>query len=150
MSDSPTANSDHDRNNIVGRAFLVWLLLIGAEIVHGILRAIFLVPWVGEFRSNQIGVFSGSAIILVIASLTIRWIGATRRRELLFVGGMWLLATVAFEVAFGRLVMGLTWERIIADYNLLEGGLMPLGLVILFFSPMISAKLKAARLMKLE
>jgi len=144
MSDSPTANRDHDRKNILGRAFLVWFILIVAEIVHGILRAIFLVPLVGDFRSNQIGVFSGSAIILVIAYLTILWIGATNCRDSLFVGAIWLLATLAFEVGFGRFVMGLSWERITADYNLPEGGLMPLGLTILFFSPMIASKLQTA------
>lgn len=144
MSDSPTANRDHDRKNILIRALSVWFILIAVEIVHGILRAIFLVPLVGDFRSNQIGVFSGSAIILVIAYLTIRWIGATRRSELLFVGAIWLLATLAFEVGFGRFVIGLSWERITADYNPLEGGLMPLGLTILFFSPMIASKLQTA------
>ena len=58
------------------RAFAVWLIIIAAEIVHGILRAIVLVPRVGEFRSNQIGVLTGSAIILAIAYVSIRWIGA--------------------------------------------------------------------------
>lgn len=145
MSDCPTGDRDQYRKNLSGRAFLVWLVLIAAEIVHGILRAILLVPLVGEFRSNQIGVFTGSAIIIVIAYLTIHWIGAARRRELLFVGAFWLLATIAFEVGFGRLVMGLPWERITADYKLFEGGLMPLGLVVMFFSPMIGAKLHGKR-----
>ncbi len=65
---------DHRRTII--RSLAVWLLIIVAEIVHGILRAIVLVPVVGEFRSNQIGVFTGSAIILAITYFTIRWIGA--------------------------------------------------------------------------
>ena len=43
-------------------------------------------PLDGEFRSNQIGVFTGSGIILVIAYLSIRWIGATSRSDLLMVG----------------------------------------------------------------
>jgi len=143
--DSKNDSGDHSFKTVVGRAFLVWIILIAAEIIHGTLRAILLVPLVGEFRSNQIGVFTGSAIILVIAYLTIRWIGATRRIELLLVGAIWLLATVAFEVAFGRIVMGLSWERLADDFNLTEGGLMPLGRIVLFFSPMIASKLKMAR-----
>ena len=47
---------------IVAKAFVVWFILIVAEIMHGILRRIFLVPCVGQFRSNQIGVFTGSPI----------------------------------------------------------------------------------------
>lgn len=65
-----------DRWRIALRGMAIWCALIVAEIVHGILRAIVLVPRVGEFRSNQIGVFTGSAIILVIAYVTIRWVGA--------------------------------------------------------------------------
>ena len=50
---------------IVLRSLTIWLVLIVAEIAHGILRAIVIMPIVGEFRSNQIGVFNGSAIILM-------------------------------------------------------------------------------------
>ena len=114
---------------------LTWLILIAAEIVHGILRAVTLVPLVGEFRSNQIGVFSGSAIILVIAYLSIRWIGASRRVDLFLVGAIWLVLTVAFEMWFGRYVVGLSWERLATDYNLLKGGLMPIGLLVMFLAP---------------
>ena len=88
-----------------------------------------LVPIVGEFRSNQIGVFTGSAIILLIAYFTVHWIGAKRPNELLLVGMIWLVLTMAFEVLFGRFVVGLCWERIASDYSLLKGGLMPLGLL---------------------
>lgn len=135
-----------NRWRIAVRSFALWLLILVAEIIHGILRAIVLVPMVGEFRSNQIGVFTGSAIILVIAYLTIRWTGAKRTNELLTVGFIWLMLIVAFEVLFGRFVVGLTWERLAADCNLLNGGLMPLGLLVLFFSPMIAVKLRATRM----
>lgn len=127
---------------IVARSLVLWCVLIAAEIIHGMLRALILVPLAGEFRSRQIGVFTGSAIILVIASLTIRWVGATRRTELLTVGAIWLVLTVLFEVLFGRFVAGLTWERIAADYNLWKGGLMPIGLLVLCFSPMFAARLR--------
>lgn len=140
--------SDVDGDNrwrIVGRSLTIWLVLIVAEIVHGILRAIVLIPFVGEFRSNQIGVFTGSAIIFALAYFTIRWIGAKRAYELWLVGMIWLVLTVAFEVLFGRFVVGLSWERIASDYNVLNGGLMPLGLMVLFFSPMIAAKLRGKR-----
>lgn len=130
---------------IVARSLAVWLLLIVAEIAHGILRAIFLAPRIGEFRSNQIGVFTGSAIILAMAYCTIRWIGATRLSRLFLVGFIWLTLTVAFEILFGRFVIGLSWERLGADYNMVNGGLMPLGLLVLFFSPVIAAKLRAIR-----
>ena len=124
------------------RSVVVWLVLIAAEILHGIARGIFLVPHVGEFRSNQIGVFTGSVIILAIAVVFVRWIGATRPAQLLMVGFLWLALTLAFEILFGRFVMGLPWERLASDYNVLEGGLLPFGMLVLLLSPLIAGKLR--------
>ncbi len=45
-------------------------------------------------------------------------------RQLNVFGLIWLLLTVAFEVLFGRFVMGLSWERIASGYNVTNGGLM--------------------------
>lgn len=142
MAETKTNRASDPHSPIISRSLAVWLLIIVAEVLHGILRAIALVPFVGEFRSSQIGVFTGSAIIFAITFLTIRWIRAARTTELLFVGGLWLVLTVTFELLLGRFVMGLSWERIGADYNLLAGGLMPLGLVFLFLSPLLAAKLR--------
>ena len=50
--------------------------------------------------------------------------------------------TLAFEVAFGRLVMGLSWKRLAAEYNVLEGGLLPFGLLVLLLSPLIAGKVR--------
>ena len=136
------ANSHNARLGICRRGLLIWLVIIVAEILHGIVRAVALVPVVGEFRSNQIGVFSGSIIILAIAWLSIRWIGASRHSNLIMVGSLWLVLTVAFEVLFGRLVMDLSWQRLLADYNVLAGGFMPLGLVVLLFAPWIASKIR--------
>ena len=88
--------------------------------------------------------FTGSAIILAIAYFTMRWIGAQRPNELLLVGLIWLVLTMTFEFLFGRFVAGLSWEWIASDFNLLAGGLMLLGLLVLIFSPMIASKLRDA------
>ena len=129
-------------SGVVVRALAVWLVLICAEILHGIARGILLVPLVGEFRSNQIGVFTGSIIILVIAVVFVRWIGASRTSALLAVGVLWLGLTMAFEILFGRFVIGASWERLAADYNVLEGGLLPFGMLLLLLSPLIAMKIR--------
>ncbi len=138
----PIEPSSEHRTRVVARSLVVWLILIVAEIAHGMIRAILLVPRIGEFRSNQIGVFTGSAIILLIACLTIRWIGAKGTSQLLAVGGIWLVLTIGFEVFFGRFVMGLTWQRIGADYNVFRGGLMPFGLLVMLLSSVMAARIR--------
>jgi len=129
-------------SGILVGALAVWLVLITAEILHGIARGVLLVPLVGEFRSDQIGVFTGSIIVLVIALLFVRWIGSNRTTECLTVGLLWLVLTVAFEVLFGRLVVGASWQRLAADYNVRQGGLLPFGMAVLLFSPIIARKIR--------
>ncbi len=100
------------------KTFVVWLIIIFAEMRHGTARVLWLEPFVGEFRARQIAVFIGSGIILAIAISLIRWIGATNIPQLLIIGVLWLSLTVGFELLLGRLFMGLSWARIASDYNL--------------------------------
>lgn len=51
------------------RALAVWLVLRAAEVVHGALRALLLVPAVGDFRARQAGVFTGSPLVLGLTCL---------------------------------------------------------------------------------
>jgi hypothetical protein len=55
---------------------------------------------------------------------------------------LWLLLTVAFEVSFGRFVLGYPWERVASDYDLSEGGLLPVGLAVLAVSPVTAGRLR--------
>ncbi len=130
---------------ILLRSLLVWLVLIAAEILHGIVRSLVLVPYLGEFRSNQLGVFSGSVIILAIAYAFLRWIGVHRNSHLMMIGLLWLVLTLSFEMLFGRLVVGASWQRLASDYDVLHGGLLPWGMLVLFLSPWIAARLRLAR-----
>jgi hypothetical protein len=124
------------------KALAVWVILMCAEVIHGILRTLFLVPIVGDFRSRQIGVFTGSLLVLAIVSASIRWIGLRNRKSQTSVGLIWLVLTLLFEIGFGRFVIGASWERIGADFNILRGGLLPIGLTILFLSPYIAARIR--------
>jgi len=65
------------------RGFIVWLIIILAESLHGAARRLLLEPYVGEFRAKQIAVFTGSAMILAIAFTTVRRLRAASARQLL-------------------------------------------------------------------
>jgi len=119
----------------------VWLLLMAAEVVHGIARTMFLAPALGDFRARQLAVFSGSALILAITGLAIRWMRIGTTRSLVAVGLMWVTLTLAFEVGIGRLA-GYSWDRIASDYHLLHGGLLPIGLTVMALSPWIASRLR--------
>ena len=127
---------------VAKRGVAVWLVLISAEIVHGIARGMLLRPYVGDLRARQIGVFSGSVVFFAIALAFVRWIGAFRASQLIGVGALWVVLTAVFEVSFGRLVLGYSWERIRSDYDPSEGGLLPIGLVLLALSPYVAGKVR--------
>jgi len=127
---------------ILFRAVAVWLLIIAAETVHGILRTLLLVPLVGDVPARQIGVPIGSILILAIALLFVRWIGARTTLQLLGIGLLWVVLTILFEIGLGRLVLGLPWDRIVEDYDIARGGFLGFGLLFMSASPLLAARLR--------
>ena len=49
---------------------------------------------------------------------------------------------MTFEILFGRFVVGASWEHLVADYNVLKGGLLPFGMLVLLMSPLIAWKVR--------
>ena len=124
------------------RGVAVWFCIIFVEVLHGIARTMFLSPAVGDFRARQVAVFTGSFLILVVAMLFIRWIRPADAGEAMSIGIVWLVLTLAFEIAFGRYVVQASWSRIASDYNLFRGGLLPIGLFVLTAAPLIAARFR--------
>lgn len=120
----------------------MWSCIIIVEVLHGIARTMFLAPAIGDFRARQIAVFTGSFLILIVATSFIRWIRPAHAGEALSVGIVWLVLTLAFELGFGRYVAHASWSRIASDYDLLRGGLLPIGLCVLTAAPLIAAKFR--------
>jgi hypothetical protein len=127
------------------RGIAVWCCIIVVEMLHGIARTMFLEPAIGDFRARQVAVFTGSFLILTVATAFIRWIRPAHAAEAVGVGIMWLVLTLAFEVTFGRYVVHAPWSRIASDYNLLRGGLLPIGLLVLTLAPLVAAKFRHVR-----
>lgn len=117
------------------RALLVWVLIALAEILQGILRVRLLNRHVGDHRARQIGVVTGSLMILLIAWLTAPWLAPVSIAECLQVGGLWVVAMLGLEICFGRVVFRLPWARIAADFDLRRGRLLGLGMLVLLLAP---------------
>ena len=127
---------------IILRSIAVWCGIIVVEMLHGTARTIFLAPVVGDFRARQVSVLTGSVLILAVAASFIRWIQPAHARDAVYVGIVWLLLTLAFELVFGRYVVHASWSRIASDYDVLRGGLLPIGLLVLTAAPLIAAKFR--------
>jgi hypothetical protein len=123
------------------RAIVVWALIMLAESGHGAIREVFIAPVIGDLSARQLGVFIGCGIIFAIAWLTARWMGARTRRAQWQAGVSWVLLTLAFEIILGRM-LGLSWARILSDYNLARGGLMFIGLAFMLAAPRLAWALR--------
>ena len=124
------------------RAVGLWLVLMGAETLQGLWRVKVLAVWVGDDFARDVGIFTGSLIILLITFALIGWIPARDVRTLLAVGATWVAMTIAYEVALGRFAFDRSWSEIAADFDPWHGRLLPLGLLFLLFSPLLAAWLR--------
>lgn len=123
------------------RALVVVFGIACAETLHGVVRTLWLAPRLGDLRSRQVGVLTGSMLIMAIATLAIRWLGPRTRHERLAIGALWLVFMLAFEIGLGR-ALGASWTRLIADYDPQQGGFMLFGMAVLLFAPTTAARIR--------
>lgn len=64
------------------RALVVWLVLIAVERVHGMLRALLLVPQLADFPARHVSVLTGSLLVFGVTFLFVRWIGARTQADI--------------------------------------------------------------------
>ena len=104
-------------------------------VANGILRQATYAKRLGETPAHQISTATAIAAFAVYFG----WLESRSpigdRAEALQIGGAWLALTVAFEFTFGRRVAKLSWQELLADYNLAAGRTWPLVLAWLAVGP---------------
>jgi len=116
-----------------------------AESLHGTLRELILKPMVGDVRAKQISFVTALVIIFTITFIFVRWIQASNKKQLLLVGIMWVALTFVFEALIARSLLDISWERFLADYNIVDGGMMAIGLIILALAPLLVSRFLPAQ-----
>jgi len=123
-----------------------WLVLAVVAILNGALRNYTYVHLVGEHAAHIIG---SLILIGLLFLITYAFLRLARRDydlvDLVVVGAIWLVLTVAFEFLFGHYVAGHPWSRLLADYNILEGRVWALVLLAVFLAPLIAGNLARRR-----
>jgi hypothetical protein len=124
------------------RAIAIWCVLLLIASFNGVLREAVLIPRTGEFLGRLISPLLLSLFILILAWLTIRWIGASTREQVWLVGVVWLVLTLAFEFLAGHYLFHNSWSSLLADYDVLRGRLWPLVLITTLVAPRLCAGLR--------
>lgn len=124
------------------RAVAVWLLLMVSESLQGAVRRAVAGPD-PALAVRQASVVTSTVIIFVIAWFCMRWMQVRTTRGALAVGLLWVALTLAFELGLGW-ALGMTWREMLVDYDLLHGGLMPIGLAVMALTPWAVRRLRHA------
>lgn len=122
---------------ILSKVLLVWGLIACIEVIHGIVRAKWLAPRVGDFRSRQIGVLTGSILIFITTYLLFPWMEIATPESALRVGILWFICMFIFEMSLGHYVFKFSWKWLLSDFNILKGRLLILGMIFLMLAPWI-------------
>ena len=124
------------------RALAVWFILMALAIVNGVFRNSVITPRLGEHAGHVVSTTVLCLVIVIVAMLTIRWMGPGTNRDALFLGLFWMALTVGFEFLAGHYAFGHSWEKLLADYNVSRGRVWLLVLVVTLFAPRIAVALR--------
>ena len=128
---------------MIGRALVVWLLLLVVAFAAAALREGVLAPRIGADAAHLVGTLVVVAVFLVAISLTLPWIVPTLAPgALLRLGLGWTAATIAFEFGFGHFVMGHSWGKLLHDYNVFAGRIWILVLLTTLLGPWLLGRLR--------
>ena len=92
----------------------------------------------GERRAHILFVLVSSVAVFFLGTVSLLDHPVAGNASLLWMGGLWLGLSLAFELLLCRVVLGLEWPRIFRDYNLRRGRIYPLLLLVVFFTPLAS------------
>jgi hypothetical protein len=113
-------------------------------IANGMLRQLTFGKAMPELRAHQLSTAIGSVFIgLFVFAVVRRW-PPSSAKQANSIGLIWLLMTVVFEFAFGRLVLHRPWDLLLEDYDLSAGRVWVLFLAWITLSPYLLSRFRNA------
>ena len=127
---------------MLARAFLVWIGMAALAVANGGFRESVLIPRMRETAARAVSTLLLSAVILLVASLTIEWISPRPHLDAWRIGTFWLVMTLLFEFVAGHYVFRVAWHQIFAEYNIFRGRLWILALLVTLIAPAAAAAMR--------
>jgi hypothetical protein len=120
---------------MLARTLVVWFGLLLVAIGNGAMRVAWLIPRVGEYWGHAASTVTLCAAILLVTWLAIGWLRPATSSEAVQIGVIWFALTVTFEFLGGHFLFGQPWQRLLADYDLLDGQVWVLVLAVTALAP---------------
>ena len=126
---------------MVGRAAIVWFVILVAAICNGAVRDLVMTPRFGDSIARALSCITLAGAIVLVAWTSIHWMRPSSPVDAWTIGFLWLILTLAFEFLAGHYVFHTPWAALLADYNLLAGRLWILVLIATLTAPVLAFRL---------
>lgn len=119
----------------------VWCVILALAFANAGLREVILIPRFGNVRSLTASGVILSLLVLLVAYVSLPWMGAIRTGELLTIGLSWFALTLVFDLLLGR-AQGERLRQQLDAYLFKRGNLWPVVLLVTASAPYLAAKLR--------
>jgi hypothetical protein len=119
-----------------------WVGLVALAIVNGIVRNRTYGRSMSELSAHQLSTISFMVLFGIYLYILTAYFQIHSASEALAIGGVWLLMTIIFEFLFGHYIAGHCWRRLMQDYDVLNGRVWILVLVMTFAGPYVFYRLR--------
>lgn len=124
------------------RSVSIWLLLVLAAIINGVVRDQLLAPALGAGLALPVSGVTLTLLIFLIVFHTVGFLGRLSGAGYWWVGGLWVLLTLVFEFGLGYFVAAKSTAEIMAVFDLPHGNLFILALLACGLAPWAAAKVR--------
>ena len=127
---------------ITFKAFAAWLGILVLAIANGALREAALVPALGKPWGMILSGVSLAGLIFAVAYVALPWFGRAPMSSYAAIGIGWLILTLLFEFAFGRIVQAKPWPQLVEAYTFKDGNIWPIVLLVAAVAPCVAARIR--------
>ncbi|WP_299111499.1 hypothetical protein [uncultured Winogradskyella sp.] len=125
---------------------LAWFPMIIIAIANGVFREKFLASRLNELQAHQMSTVSIIVLFGIYVWILFKVWSPSSVNQVIFIGLIWLLLTVIFEFLFGHYIAGHSWNKLLNDYNILQGRVWIFVLIWISIAPYIIYQIqKSAR-----
>jgi hypothetical protein len=121
------------------KAMAIWLVILVMAIVNVAIREKLLTPAIGSGLALPASGLILSVIIFLVAYTSVPFFGSTKSKAYIAVGIVWFALTLCFEFGFGHFIAGKPWLEILEVFNVTEGNLFFVALLVTLIAPWLSA-----------
>ncbi len=122
------------------KALGIWLIIVMAAMANGLFREKILASLFAAKVALALSGLLLSLLVLVVAFIFIPFLHIQQQGLYFAVGVLWVMLTLSFECLFGHFVLGKSWQEIMRVFNLRNGDLFIVVLLLTAAAPWLAAK----------